>query len=457
MAFGELTAADFFASWQAKAGIHSLAEVDEWVSRRNKTVAVAINKITLDDCSGWALYEDEGVIRNDAGSFFQVAGMRAFVDGGGVVEQPVLLQNEIGYLGILCAKFNGVLHVLMQAKIEPGNVNCVQLSPTIQATKSNFTQAHKGAVPAYLEWFRDANPANVVVDLLQSEQGSRFLEKRNRNIMVYTDQPVEVLPSHCWMTLGQVAHYMQQDNMVNMDARTVLSCIPYDILPRGNEHDWPEGQVLSASPNWDEYEQAVRLINDHKMFSVGRRELVSLTELQDWEITQEDIHCVYDYPYRVVFCDIDIEGREVRHWCQPLFEAQGKAFFGLLGRKGEQGLEFLVRLAPEIGAFDSVELGPTVQREAHATNEPSDMDVYFFSLLEQGDAIVDVLQSEEGGRFYHEENRNVIIIADVAALDAPQGFVWCSYMTLVRLCQERYVNIQLRNVLSLLGVVFANA
>ena len=36
MAFGELTAADFFSSWQAETGIHSLAEVDEWVSHRNE-------------------------------------------------------------------------------------------------------------------------------------------------------------------------------------------------------------------------------------------------------------------------------------------------------------------------------------------------------------------------------------------------------------------------------------
>ena len=32
----------------------------------------------------------------------------------------------------------------MQAKIEPGNINKIQLSPTIQATKSNFTQKHGG-------------------------------------------------------------------------------------------------------------------------------------------------------------------------------------------------------------------------------------------------------------------------------------------------------------------------
>ena len=421
----------------------------------NETVAVDIKKISLADCVGWFL-SDEGTIRNEMGSFFKVAGVRAQCDDGTSVEQPILLQNEVGYLGILCKKFNGVLHFLMQAKIEPGNVNCVQISPTIQATKSNFTQVHKGAAPAYLDWFKYANTDDVVVDLLQSEQGSRFLEKRNRNIMVYTEQDVEVLPSHCWMTLGQIAHYMQEDNMINMDARTVLSCIPYHLLDEGNEELLP-AVVGNGLPNWDAYNKALTLINNEKMFSGATREIIDVRDLSNWTLSDCDIHCNEDYPYKVVYCDIDIEGREVRHWCQPLFEAQGVATFGLLGRKGEQGLEFLIRLAPEIGAFDHVELGPTVQREAHDCNAESALDQFFMELVEKGEAYLDVLQSEEGGRFYHEENRNIIVITQDEPASIPEGYVWCDFMTLAQLTHERYVNIQLRNLLSLIGVVFSHA
>ena len=72
----------------------------------------------------------------------------------------------------------------MQAKIEPGNVNNVQLSPTLQATKSNYTRAHQGKSPAYLEYFVNATPYQILLDQLQSEQGARFLRKRNRNIIL---------------------------------------------------------------------------------------------------------------------------------------------------------------------------------------------------------------------------------------------------------------------------------
>ena len=75
----------------------------------------------------------------------------------------------------------------------------------------------------------NAEQYHIIVDQIQSEQSSRFYKKRNRNILVELgeDVEVEVLPSHKWMTLGQIKELMKIDNLVNMDTRTVLSCIPY--------------------------------------------------------------------------------------------------------------------------------------------------------------------------------------------------------------------------------------
>ncbi|WP_244267592.1 NDP-hexose 2,3-dehydratase family protein [Bacteroides oleiciplenus] len=46
-----------------------------------------------------------------------------------------------------------MLYCLMQAKIEPGNVNCIQISPTLQAIKSNYSCVHSGKLPNYLKYF----------------------------------------------------------------------------------------------------------------------------------------------------------------------------------------------------------------------------------------------------------------------------------------------------------------
>ena len=178
---------------------NSTDDILAWIRQKNEDVQVAIRKIPYDYTGdNWHYDSERGEIRNREGSFFQITGLQKTVDDEVVHEQPIIIQNEIGYLGIICKEFDGVLYFLMQAKIEPGNVNKIQISPTIQATKSNFMQAHGGRVPAYLEYFSNKHNYEIIVDQIQSEQSSRFLRKRNRNIIIvmddaWSDQAADVL------------------------------------------------------------------------------------------------------------------------------------------------------------------------------------------------------------------------------------------------------------------------
>ena len=215
------------SSWNVDSTSDEFKQITDWISEKNASLKVSITRNKLPDSDTWFYDEERGEIRNKNNSFFQIRGLQQYRDGEMILEQPILIQNEIGYLGIICKEIDGVLQFLMQAKIEPGNVNKIQISPTIQATKSNFTQKHGGKKPAYLDYFLNAKPENIIVDQIQSEQSSRFLGKRNRNIIIMVDEEIEVLPSHRWMTLGTIKQLMKIGNLVNMDTRTVLSCIPY--------------------------------------------------------------------------------------------------------------------------------------------------------------------------------------------------------------------------------------
>ncbi|MEG0834611.1 MAG: NDP-hexose 2,3-dehydratase family protein, partial [Christensenellaceae bacterium] len=126
---------------------NSTGQLLEWIEERNKTVKVDIKKVAPTKSDVWQYRAEDGCIANSDRSFFTIHGFRR-----GEIEQPIIIQDEIGYLGILCKEISGVLHFLMQAKIEPGNINKIQISPTIQATKSNFMQKHGGNRPAYLDY-----------------------------------------------------------------------------------------------------------------------------------------------------------------------------------------------------------------------------------------------------------------------------------------------------------------
>lgn len=448
-------------SWLKKdSEVSKTSDILAWILERNKNTHVEINKISLDNCSPWYYDEIDGSIHNQNNSFFSIVGCR-----NNEIEQPIILQNEIGYLGIICKEIDGIMHFLMQAKIEPGNINCVQISPTIQATKSNFTQKHGGNKPPYLDYFLNASNYEIVVDQIQSEQASRFYKKRNRNIIIRVEEDIEILPNFRWMTLGQIKELMKEDNLVNMDTRTVLSCIPFSKLKLSDKELIELNKKFTnkalfnsifVGSSKNELPTIYQYLNNQKMFFEDETKLFSLNDLKSWHMQNNEYVYEKDYPYKVVFCDITIEGREVKHWAQPLFEANGIATFGLICCEVDGMLKFLVKAKKEIGSFDILELGPTIQKETiEIENNDDEITKLFFAKLKNKDNIIfDHLLSEEGGRFYHEQNRNILLKIDKKDLPKiPDKYFLVDFKTLNELVQiNNTLNIQLRNLLSLLEV-----
>ncbi len=429
-------------------------EILDWIYQLNEETEVSIKRSKLSSSNSWFYDGKTGTIHNANNSFFQIAGIKGIIDGE-EFQQPILIQDEIGYLGIICKEIDGERYYLMQAKIEPGNINCVQISPTIQATRSNFMRLHGGRQPDYLEYFLDAYKYRVLADQIQSEQSSRFYKKRNRNIIIEIEGDIEVKPRFKWMSLSQIRELMKYKNLVNMDTRTVLSCLPYISDERLKiSNNFFRNSVCNKEYQ-NEIVQVYSAVNDYKMFSSDNRTIVSLQELDGWEMTDSGIFCKNKYPYEVIYCDIEIEGREVKRWDQPLFKANGSAVFGLVSTIENGMMKFLVRLRPEIGCFDLVEIGPAVQKEAGDTTETGWFERKFFECVRKREFIkFDSVLSEEGGRFYHEENRNIVLEVPNSWMERKEkGYYWMSYAALNHLnLINNCLNIQLRNLMSVLEV-----
>lgn len=453
-------------SWRNKEGnVNTTKEVKEWIDKLNKETFVDIRECKISDSTFWFYDDYNGEILNRKRSFFSIKGMRSFVDDKFICEQPMIIQPEIGYLGIICKEIQGELNFLMQAKIEPGNVNCVQISPTIQATKSNFTRAHGGNLPTYFEYFENSGKYQVIYDQVQSEQSARFYKKRNRNMIMLITDEIPVYANYKWMTLGQIKELMKIDNLVNMDTRTVLSGIPL-VTSRYTQEDLAEikeyftDKALFASAfesdMADDLSNIYQYMNNYKMFHEVKVKPVPLNELVDWQVDDMGVTCKKDANFRVRFYDIAISGREVQEWTQPLFQAIGQATFGLLTCVDQGVRKFLVHAKPEIGSFDKIELAPSIQQEPiEQGKEPDVVEEVFHKALEENKGILlDVMLSEEGGRFYHEQNRNVIVEVEKEKLiHLPSDYFWVNYSTLNYLVQvNNCLNIQLRNLLSLLEV-----
>lgn len=441
---------------------NSTEDILNWVDEKNKNTHVTISKIPYNYDGFWYYDKESGKIKNRNNSFFQIKGLVKHSPEGDV-EQPIIIQNEIGYLGIIGKVIDGILYFLMQAKIEPGNVNKIQISPTIQATKSNFMQAHGGKAPAYLEYFSNKKNYEIVADQIQSEQSSRFLGKRNRNIIIIVDDDISILESHKWMTLGQIKQLMAYNNLVNMDTRTVISCIPFslrDFTFKELTHikSLFKREALFNSMFFGEagtrINKIYQYINEIKMLDKTTTELVDLRSLKTWYYNADSEFTADNAEFKIVYCNIEIEGREVRKWQQPLLEAIGESTFGLMYCIDNNVMKFLIKAKSEVGCFDKIEVGPSVQL---GPNEKfsNKVEALFVDRINSNIGVeFQGLFSEEGGRFYHEQNRNVIMKIEKDELgELPEGYFWADFQTVNILIQfNNCLNIQLRNLFSIIDL-----
>ncbi|RKT55646.1 NDP-hexose 2,3-dehydratase family protein [Saccharothrix australiensis] len=435
-----------------------------WLDRCREQAPWSARPIPFAALRSWHFEAGTGNLVHDSGRFFTVEGLRVSSEAGPVREwsQPIFNQPEIGVLGFLVKEFHGVLHCLVQAKVEPGNCNGVQLSPTVQATRSNYTQVHGGRSVPYLEYFRDPGARHVIADVLQSEQGSWFYRKRNRNVVVEVgpDEDVEVREGFCWLTVGQLHRLLAEEDLVNMDARTVLSCLPFagtgltGLFPAA-----ADGFTASVARSMSEDEgglhtttELLSWITDARSADRVRTTPIPLRRVRGWRVTADAITHDDGIFFDVVAVEARIGNREVATWTQPLIRPCGLGVVAFLVKRVAGVLHVLVAARVEPGYLDEVELAPTVQctPENYARLPPSARPPFLDDVLDAPPERIrfDTVLSEEGGRFFHARNRYLVVELPAAArLDAPAGFRWMTLHQLVGLIRHSYyVNVQARTL-----------
>ncbi len=444
----------------------SIADILDWVAERNRQVRVEIDLVPFKYLVNWHFHPDSGDLEHSSGKFFAIRGVEVCTEGFPGLRshwsQPIIDQPEVGFLGIITRVIDGVLCFLLQAKIEPGNLNCVQLSPTLQATRSNYTQIHRGKAPCYLEYFRNAGQYKIWLDQLQSEQGGRFLRKRNRNIILEVDEEVAPHPDFIWVTLGQLKALMCHDNVVNMDTRTVLSGLGWRNGDRAllrahiaSERGLAMLNSLATGMKSRNIDHALFWLSELKSrYSLNTR-MISLKAVKEWEIREAEIARVDGLYFRVIGARVTIENREVASWCQPLIQPMQAGLCALIMKKIDGVIYFLIQAKLECGNFDVVELAPTVQclTGSYRSGSPTFLDYVLNAAPEQ--IVFDVNQSEEGGRFYHEQNRNLLLEAgeNFSESDIPDHFHWFTLQELREFLRfNNYLNIQLRSLLAAIDI-----
>ena len=227
-----------------------------------------------------------------------------------------------------------------------------------------------------------------------------------------------------------------------MDARTVLSCLPFEPTP--GRADGPALHTAGEILSW---------FTEAKTRCDWTARLVPMSGVSGWSRTEDEIGDRSGDHFRIIAVGVEAGTREVKRWTQPLLypRGEGRAVFVVRPIRGV--LHVLVQARPEYGLMDLVEMAPTVHLLPGA--DMSEVkDPFLRDCLRSGSARMryDAVLSEEGGRFYNALTRYQIVeVGEDVPIDVPPNFCWMTVRQLADLLRHgHYLNIEARSLLACL-------
>jgi oxidase EvaA len=244
-----------------------------------------------------------------------------------------------------------------------------------------------------------------------------------------------------------------------MDTRTVISGIDFteytcDKETKKQMSDLGRGMMRSA-----QVKSGVRTMHEVLSWLTNLKasydlsvQPVPLNQLTEWQCRDTEIVRHDQKYFRVLGVRVHIDNREVRSWCQPLVQPMQQGLCAFVIKEIDGVLHFLTQAKLECGNLDVFELAPTVQCltgnvQASAVKPPF-TDYVLNATPDQ--VVFDTLQSEEGGRFYHEQNRNMLIVADDNfPTELPATYQWLTLGQINDFLRyNNYLNIQARSLIA---------
>tara|TARA_B100000787_G_scaffold170166_1_gene164490 strand:+ start:617 stop:1888 length:1272 start_codon:yes stop_codon:yes gene_type:complete len=403
-----------------------------WLNTQKKLHKLNIKIINLNMIENWKFSRKS--INHVSKKFFKIVGIKVFSNFyKRNWEQPIIVQNEVGILGII--KNKKTKKYLLQAKVEPGNINKLQIAPTVQATKSNYSGVHGGTKVPYINYFlRYKN----LTKFNQSEQGFRYLHKFNSNILIETSKKITKRSAFYWFSKKQIKELIKEKNIINMDTISILSSF---ITKLKVNNPINSNKIIE---NWIKACDKIYFI---------KTEIVNLNKLKNWSIKLKKISHKTRKHFSIVGIKVSTSKREINNWSQPILKGKKMAFACFVKTRIYNTDHYLCRYILKPGLKKS-SIGCTANtsditmynNNKHLSQiEKNFIKKYFFNKSFKKNIIYDNILSDEGGRFYNCQIRYMISLIDFANIqNIPKNFMFLSHNQIVDMIKNKKLDIESR-------------
>ena len=210
--------------------VNSLIDILSFITDLKCKVELQVKTIPISKLKDWVISGDS--MHHIDNKYFSVIGTEIEISNREVTKwhQPLIKPSQDGICAFVCKEIKGVLHFIVQAKVECGNFDMIELAPTVQCLTGNYNNTDSLSKLPFLEYILTVGSSQILFDTYQSEEGGRFYREQNRNLIVKCEEEIsnELPANYIWMTLKQLQTFVQFNNYINIQARSLISAIPFN-------------------------------------------------------------------------------------------------------------------------------------------------------------------------------------------------------------------------------------
>lgn len=405
--------------------INSFLEMENFLRAVHDISKFTLEQVDLATQREWSI--DSGAMSHSCNGFFHVCGIESKVTAQ---QKLVLYQPQSALTGLAFYQKNGLIYVLLQARVEPGNTNVVQFGPTIQSTPANYLKLHGGKETSCTTWFTQySKEVTPLSSSMQFDLGERYFQKSKWHNYVELSSPVIDDQSMVWVSIEALREALSTSNFLNADLRSLLAVFDWNLI-LGKQCD------LKPTNNTKVMFDVTPKLN----FSNQHWKWISLDNLKSWQVSSSGIIDTAEQGYDVKIYKTGSLSREVSQWYQPLMRASSSGLVRLYLRKSGDSYECLVTIAWEFGISGGKIVHPSY---VIYPGKSSKLPPAYSNATE----LASFYQSDEGGRFIEHESLYQVLLVD--QFEACENQYWISMSSLASLMRmSNTTSIQLRTIAS---------
>lgn len=283
--------------------------------------------------------------------------------------------------------------------MEPGNSGVGQYGPTVQSTPANYLRLHAGKKTPYLDFFMGFNSKGKPLhNSTQLDLGKRYYQKTKILSYVLVEELNEKNDSMIWASLDAIKESVDKDNFLNTDLKSMIGIF-----------------------NWDDFlfERTIKSnscrIPSKTFISKLTGEMVPINNLTDFKLEKNGVSNIDPKGASVKLYSVKASTREKSMWHQPLIISGAIGNIVLFIKRVNGDYRFLLQFGEELGISGGVSIQPSI-------NEYGE-EVSTTDLPPNSKTITEIIQSEEGGRFYKSENRYRIVEVN-EGFEMTENHIW---------------------------------